>query len=126
MNYEELLSDYIALREEKSKLKQEFEEENGKIVDQMDKIEGFLLKYFQDNTLESIKTSAGTAYKTTRAFYKAEDEDSFRAFASEPDNWAFAKVTPIKAAVDEYMAEHGELPPGVGAYTETVVNIRRS
>lgn len=126
MNYEELVLRYTGLRQEKSELKQTFEEASGRIVDQMNQIEGFLLKYFQDNTLESIKTSAGTAYKTTRSFYKTEDDDSFRAFASEPENWAFAKVTPVKAAVDEYVSEHGELPPGVGAYTETVVNIRKS
>jgi hypothetical protein len=76
--------------------------------------------------MDSVKTEAGTAYKSTRISVTTGDKDAFMEFVRTNDEWPLLEVRPSKSAVEEYRAAHDDLPPGINWRAEQVVNIRRS
>lgn len=101
-------------------------EENAVIDKRMNEIEAEFLNKFNTENSESAKASSGIAFKTTRVTAKVQDRDSWLADMIENENWQFIESKANKTAVDQYIAEHGAPPPGIGIVTETTVNIRRA
>lgn len=117
---------YVTLRDEKAKLKADYEATAAKIVAKMDKIEAKLLEVFESTGLESVNTAAGTAYKTTQVSVTAADKDAFFKFCQENNEWSIADVRASKTGVVQYKDAHdGALPPGLNYREEVVVNVRR-
>lgn len=82
---------------------------------------------------ESIKTDAGTAYKSTIVTPSIEDREKYLDFVLDEANWeahgnALMQLgAPNKATLKEYQDTHeGQLPPGVKTSSFTRVNVRRS
>jgi hypothetical protein len=124
--FDEIVTRYIQLRDHKAALKKQYEETVGPVTEAMEKIENALLKHLQATGTESMRTSAGTFYKTTSTKATVADRDGFMSFVKDNDLWALLEVRAAKTAVEQYRTEHNDLPPGIN-WTETyVVNVRRS
>jgi hypothetical protein len=78
------------------------------------------------NGATSIKTSVGTAVRTTRKFYRAVDSYAFKKWAADNDMWDSFTVSPTPDFVKSYEAEYGKLPPGVGVHATSATTIRKS
>lgn len=126
MKLDELVQQYIALRDLKSKKKADFDAEVAKIDAVMDQAEAALLKMMQESGLESVKTPHGTAYSTSRTSATLADRDAFRQFVLDHDAWELTDLRCNKTAVAQFKAANEDLPPGVTWREEKVVNIRRS
>ncbi len=126
MKIDELLAKYVQLRDKKQELDKAHKEKMAKFTDVMRKIECHLLDYFQDTGVDSVKTEAGTAYRTIRTTATVADRDIFLEFVRDNDAWAFLESRANKSAVEQYLDEHQELPPGVNVNRIATVNIRRS
>lgn len=142
------ISFYIAQRDEKDALKKQHTEALGVYGFNMDRIEKWFLKHFAETgqTSAGVKT-AGTAARTTRTSVTMadpqvyagwvaqsvvraagiEDVDLADTLITEMTNamteWLEARVS--KSAVEAYIANDNELPPGVNRSVDYTVSITR-
>jgi 5'-3' exonuclease len=126
MKMSDLVAKYIELRDKKAEYKAAYDAKVALIDETLDKIEAKLLQVFDDTGMDSVKTEAGTAYKSTRVSVTTGDKDAFMEFVRTNDEWPLLEVRPSKSAVEEYRQQHDDLPPGINWRAEQVVNIRRS
>lgn len=122
----QLVEGYIKLRDKKAALKAKHDAEMAPINNMMEKIEVHLLAKMQEQGVESYKTGIGTAYTTTRTSVTCADGAGFIAWAIDTGNTHMIERRAVKTAVDEFVAQHKDLPPGLNYRSETVVNVRRS
>lgn len=125
MDFSDLVRKYIAARDRKAEMKKAYDESVAKIDAVLDRVEAELLRYFSDNGLDSIKTDAGTAYRTTRTSATVADWDACFNFIREHELWHMLEHRVSKKAVEEFKAANDELPVGINWREEAVVNIRR-
>ncbi len=122
----QLVEGYIKLRDRKAEIKAKHEAELAPINAMMDKIETHLLAQMQEQGVTSYKTGLGTAYTSTTTKANVADWDGLLGFVREHGLWQMLERRVSKTAVDEYVAAHQDLPPGVNYSTSVAVNIRRS
>ena len=123
---EELVEKYIQLRDAKAQAAAAFKAKVAKLDEVLTKIEGVLLQQFNEHGMESVRTKAGTAYKSSRVSATVADWDSVLSFIQKNDLWNMLEHRVSKQAVEQFKEEHGDLPPGVNWREEVVVNVRRS
>lgn len=126
MNLEDLVERYIKLRDTKARLKADYDGKVAGIDDLLNKIEGMLLKTFDEQGLSSVKTPAGTAYRSTRVSATVADWDSFLSHVRQHEAYELLEHRCSKTAVEQYKSANDELPPGVNWREEKVVNFRRT
>lgn len=125
MDINNIVTKYIQLRDKKSEIKAEYDAKVSKIDEVMDKVEAKLIEYFAESGLESVRTSAGTAYKSTRVSATVADWDSLLSHILSTENYQLLEHRVSKKAVEEFKAANEDLPPGVNWREEVLVNIRR-
>lgn len=123
---DQIVENYIKLRDKKAQLKAAYDAEVAKVDDMLAKAELYLMKKMQEQGVESFKTALGTAYKQTRTGATVADWDGFLGWVRENNAWHMLEKRVAKTAVDEYKAANDDLPPGVNYRMEHVVNVRRS
>ena len=125
---DQLVERYIALRDKKSELKGEYEKSVAAIEQGLEKIENFLLKQLNDSGSESVRTKAGTFFKSKRYSATAADWAMVSDWVQEDpaERWAILEKRVSKGFVEAYQEAHNDLPPGVDVRIETTVNVRRS
>lgn len=128
MILDELVANYIKLRDKKSQLKKQYDEKVAKIDAVMDKMEAIILKTFQDSGIDSARTDAGTAYISTRTSASVTNrEDFFTWILDDPENRiSFFADRVNKVMIEEFKAANGNFPPGVTYRSEVVVGVRRA
>ncbi len=126
MKLSELLAKYIELRDKKAQFKADYDSKVAKLDENLEKIEAVLLKTFDQTGMESVKTEFGTAYTSTRTTASVADPDAFMTYCKANDAWHLLEKRVSKIAVEQYKAEHDDVPPGVSYRAERTVNIRRS
>lgn len=123
---DDLVEKYISIRDAKSRLVAKQKEQVAELDAVLTQIEVVLLKTFQDLGTESVRTKSGTAYKQVRTSAGVADWDVLLAYVRKHDLWQMLERRVSKTAVEEFKAEHGEIPPGVNTREEIVINVRRS
>ena len=128
MKLDELVANYIKLRDKKSQLKKQYDEKVAKVDAVMDKMEAIILKTFQDSGIDSARTDAGTAYISTRTSATvASREEFFSWVLQDPDERSiFLENRVSKVAVEQFKAANGDLPPGINFRSEVTVGVRRA
>lgn len=126
MKLSELVAKYIKLRDKKAQFKADYDSKVAKLDENLEKIEAVLLKTFDQTGMESVKTEFGTAYTSTRTTASVADPDAFMTYCKANDAWHLLEKRVSKIAVEQYKAEHDDVPPGVSYRAERTVNIRRS
>ena len=116
---------YIQLRDRRSARKRQYEMEDESDKSKQEKIEGVLLKRFNDNEIESVRTKVGTAFKTTRTSVTCADRELFFDFVKERELFDLLEARPAKALVDQYYEEHSEYPPGLNINRVVSISVRR-
>lgn len=74
----------------------------------------------------SIQANAGTAYRTARVSASIADGQSFRDFVIANDMHDLLDWKANAPAVQDYITEYGEAPPGVNLNVAYTVGVRRS
>lgn len=122
-----LIEGYVKLRDAKAQMKARHEAEMAPLNEMMDRIETRLLAQMNEQGVDSYAVrGVGTAYVSTTTKANVADWDSLLSFVRNQGLWQLLERRVAKSAVDEYVAAHQDLPPGVN-YTQAVaVNVRRS
>ena len=115
---------YIALRNEKKRIKDRHAEELRPLNDAMIKLEAAVQKFLQSQGVDSAKTPVGTAYLSRTSRAKVTDWPVLRDFVKEHDLLDILEHRVSKDAIEEYAESTGELPPGVDITVEVNTRFR--
>lgn len=126
MKIDDLVMNYIKVRDLKKEMQDRHKEELAPLNNALDSIEGVLMKFFQDTGQTSAQTTFGTAYTSKRESFTIVDPVMFRGFAAASNDMSFFEARASKERVSAFLAETGELPPGVKYSAEVTIGVRRS
>ena len=125
MDIQQMVELYIKLRDRRKERKAAYEAEDLKDKGYQEKIELKLMTFFNESGGDSVKTSAGTAYKTTRTSATVEDWPTALEFIKSHEAWDMLEHKVSKTFVEEYIKDNEAVPPGVNISRQFTVNVRR-
>ena len=117
---------YLKIKAERDKLSAEYKEADGELVSQQDKIRSALLGYLKENDLKSVKTDAGTFYRTVKQKYWTSDWENMHKFILEHEVPEFLDKRLNQKNVREFLEENPDLlPKGLNVDAEFALTIRK-
>lgn len=118
---------YIQLRDRRAQRKAKYDAEDADDKAKQERIEADLLRRFNEEGIESVRTEFGTAYKTTRRSATVADWDALLNTYIIPNKaWEMLEHRASKTAVEQYRDANNALPPGINWSETVVVNVKRS
>lgn len=126
MDIGEMVEVYQTIAGERRRLKREFEDADSKLKADEERIELAILKFLQENNINSVRTDFGTAYQQEDILPSCADWNVFYDWVKK-HNAFDALEKRIKKTYVKEMLDNGEvLPDGVNILRKFVVRIRRS
>lgn len=123
---DKLASVYIKMRDKRKELLAKYEEEDKRIEAQMIMVEEELLKLCKDIGADSIKTQAGTVFRSVRTRYETTDWDSMYAFIKEHDIPQVLERRISTTNMKQFLDENPTLMPvGMNVNNRYTVTVRR-
>ena len=122
---DQLVRVYVKMRNARSVLRHNYEEEDDKLKEQMAQVSNELLRRLNDRGSTQTQTPDGTAYVGEDMQVTIADQDEFRKFVltAQDLNWYVARVK--VEHLREYMKVNaGRMPPGLNVFRERVVKVR--
>jgi hypothetical protein len=92
----------------------------------LEKLNNLMLAELNNVGGDSIKTGAGTVYRTDKKSVSLEDGDAFMKHVIDHDAWELLDRKANVTAVEDYANTNGVLPPGVKFSVMQVVGVRRA
>lgn len=125
MDVEKMVSAYIQMRDLKEKREDAHKTAMKPLKEAMEALEGQIQGLLLDANVDSMKTAVGTAYLSTLGSATVKDWTQTLAFIVEQQDWSMLEARVSKTAIQDYIAEHGEAPPGVEYRSIQQVRVRR-
>lgn len=123
---DKVIAAYVALRDQRSALKQDYEDADDKLKEKMARLEGWLkVQMMNLGTDQLAAHNVGTAYREISRKYSADDWTSVWRFIAENERFDMLQKRLGEGALDTYLKETGELPPGISVHQEYVIKVRR-
>lgn len=91
----------------------------------MDWLEAQLLVALANAQVDSMSSPEGTAYRMTATSVSIADANAFRRHVIGGELWDLVDWRAGKKAIQDYLEEHNELPPGVNVSSIVKLGIRR-
>lgn len=128
VNTEELVAAYIALRNERAKLKDDYEEADKKLITDMEKLEKSMLDICNEIGADSIKTTHGTLMRRVNERFYCTDWDNFKNYVLENEAVELLERRIHQGNFKEHMTQiEGQgLPPGVNVMREYGITVRKA
>ena len=126
VSIEKLTNAYVKIREKRAELSSKFKEEDETLVSQLDKVKQALLDYCKDEGVESVRTTAGLVYRSTRSRYWTSDWESMYKFVLKHEVPEFFDKRLNQTNVKQFLEENPELlPAGLNVDSEFTISVRR-
>jgi hypothetical protein len=123
---DKLASVYIKMRDKRKELLAQYEEQDKKIEAQMILVEEELLKLCKDIGADSIKTQAGTVFRSVRTRYETTDWESMYNFILEHDIPQVLERRISTTNMKQFLDENPTLMPvGMNVNNRYTVTVRR-
>jgi hypothetical protein len=127
MTADELIAQYIKLRDFKEKRTKELSAELEPYTAAMTAIEGAIFNLMGAQGVTQLKSDAGTAYQKTDTSFKVADPNAFHNWVVEHRLTQFLTAHVSKEAIVNFQEQYpGQLPPGVQQASFTKVQFRRN
>jgi len=118
---------YLKIKTERERLSAEFKEADDKLVGQQNTIKSALLGYLKENDIKSVKTDAGTFYRTVKQKYWTSDWEHMHEFILEHKVPEFLDKRLNQKNVREFLDENPDLlPKGLNVDAEFALTIRKA
>lgn len=117
---------YVALRDKIKKLDDEHKEKMKPYREVLEKLNGVLLEHLNQISGDSVRTEAGTVYRTAKKAASLADADAFMRFVIGNEAWDLLDRKANVTAVADFIEENNAPPPGVNFSTTFVVGVRRA
>jgi hypothetical protein len=124
---EQLVTTYLAIRNERERIKLEYESQDSSLKDELSVLEMAMLEICNTTKADSIKTQNGTVIrKLTERFY-CNDWDNFKDFVLQHKAVELLERRIHQGNFKEFMVEHEQdgLPPGVNVMREYGIVVRK-
>jgi hypothetical protein len=123
---EKLVKIYLKMRGKHDELLQQFKQQEEALKDQMTKIKGALLDHCKEHNVESVRTTEGLFFRTTKQSYWTNDWESMGKFVIEHNAPELFEKRLHQGNVKQFLEEHPELlPPGLNVESQYSVTVRR-
>lgn len=122
---EKRVGQYVKVRDALKALDERHRAERQPLTQLLDKLGGRLQKFLGDNSLENVKTKAGSCYVSTRYTASVQDADAFMRFVIEGKHFDLLERRASSEAVKDYVKTHNHLPAGVNLNAMQSVGVRR-
>lgn len=123
---DEIAKAYVALRQARRQLKAQYEAEDAKYKQGLEKLESIMLDHLNNSGAESVRTEHGTFYKQEVMTPSASDWQLVYDWIKENEAWDLLERRLKVGFVKEFQEAHdGALPPGVSTYRQYVVRVRK-
>jgi hypothetical protein len=123
---DKLASVYIKMRDKRSELQKEFDEQDKKIEAQMLLVEEELLKLCKSIGADSIRTSAGIVFRSVRTTYETTDWENMYTFIKEHDIPQVLHRRISTTNMKQFLDENPTLMPvGMNVNNRYTVTVRR-
>jgi len=118
---------YLKLRDARTALKRQFEEQDTALKTKMTRLEAEMLRLLQSTNSDSISTELGIFYRQEEITPTGSDWDAFYKWVAANDAFDALERRIKKTFIKEYLETHeGGIPPGVSVYREYAIRVRRS
>lgn len=126
ISIEKLTRVYNKMRSEKEALVAQLDSQIKGLDSSMKKVKTAILEQMKDLGVESLKTPAGTVYRTVKTIYTTNDWDSMGKFIVEHNATELLERRLHQGNMKTFLEENPDvLPPGLNANSEYSVTIRR-
>lgn len=124
---DEIIAKYIALRDSIAGINKRAKDEIAPLQTAMDTIESYLMNLMNNSGQNTMGTSAGTAFITTKTGCNISDKTEFVKYLLEdPERVTrLLTISANKTAVGEHIDKNGTPPPGIKWVVMREVQVRR-
>lgn len=127
VSVEKLTGIYLKIKSKRDVLSRDFKQEDERLKVQQDAIKQRLLDYCKANEIESVRTEAGTFYRSIKTKFWTSDWESMHKFILEHEVPEFLTKSLNQANVKQFMDENPTLvPAGLNVDSEYVVSVRKA
>ena len=117
---------FLKIKEKRSMLSAEFKETDEDLRSKQDKIKQALLDHCKEHDVESVRTSEGLYYRTTKTRYWTSDWEHMYKFVKEHDVPEFLEKRLNQTNVKQFLEENPEcVPQGLNVDSEYIISIRK-
>ena len=122
-----LTKTYIKIRDQRSILSAAYKEADAKLVRQQDSIKAALLQHCEQHNTESVRTSEGLFFRSTKTRYYTDDWDAMYAFIKEHNVPEFFDKRLNQTNVKQFLEDNpNDIPPSLKIDKEVVVTVRKA
>ena len=127
MNTDQLVEAFITLRNERDRMRNEWEAKDAEVKEEMTALEQALLAICNEANATSIKTDKGTVIRKLNERFFCSDWDNFRDYVLEHQALELLERRIHQGNFKEFIAEREAegLPPGVNVMREYGVTVRK-
>ena len=127
LNLDELVKIYLTIRNEREKIKSNWEVKDGELEQDMKSLEQSMLTICNDTNASSIRTESGTVIRSLKERFTTNDWDNFKKFVLDNEAIDLLERRIHQGNFKEFMAEHKDegLPPGVNVMREFTIVVRK-
>ena len=127
LNLDELVKIYLTIRNERDKLRSNWEVKDGELEQEMKLLEQSMLTVCNDTNASSIRTESGTVIRSLKERFTTNDWDNFKKFVLDNKAIDLLERRIHQGNFKEFMAEHKDegLPPGVNVMREFTIVVRK-
>lgn len=124
---EKLVKAYIKMRDYRSQLKAQYEEQDNTVKEQMDMVEAELLELCKTTGADSLRTKYGTVSRTVQTRYWTGDWEAMHKFIMEHNAPDLLERRISQTQMREFLKENpDEMPVGLNVDNRYAVSVRRS
>jgi hypothetical protein len=124
---EKLVRAYIKMRDYRSQLKQQYEEQDATVKEQMDMVESHLLELCKTTGADSLRTKYGTVSRTVQTRYWTSDWEAMHNFITEHQALDLLERRISQRQMQEFIKENPDvMPVGLNVDNRYAVSVRRS
>jgi len=123
---EKMTSAFIKIRAERAALSAKFKVEEDKLVRQQDILKRALLDYCENHGLESVRTSAGLFFRSSKTKYWTSDWEAMHKFIMEHKVPEFLDKRLNTTNIKQFLEENpNTIPDGLKIDKEFVISVRK-
>ena len=124
---DKLAKTYLRIRAERSMLSAKYKEEDGNLIRQLDVIKQALLDHCEDHNVESVRTSEGLFFRSTKKKYWVSEWDAIHKLIVEENAPQLLDKRINQANMREFLEENPDLKPeGLEIEEEVTISVRKA
>ena len=123
----DLVTSYLAIRQERQKLAKKYEQEDGVFKEQLSRLEEAMLTTCNYIGAETLRTENGTIIKTLKENYICGDWNNFKKYVLENQALELLQQRISQTNFKEFIGTREEegLPPGISTMREFKITVRK-